>query len=141
MSFKDDVKALREKFSLKVTDVVSEKEIVAAAKEIEKEVKFDKEKFEDVTLLDGTMIMVEPAVEVGAAAVVMSDDIAQPLPVGEYELSDNRVIVVEEAGLIAAVNDPNIEVEEEVTEELAEDDKVKEAKRVIESIVTEKIFV
>ena len=115
MSFKDDVKALREKFSLKVTDVVSEKEIVAAAKEIEKEVKFDKEKFEDVTLLDGTMIMVEPAVEVGAAAVVMSDDIAQPLPVGEYELSDNRVIVVEEAGLIAAVNDPNIEVEEEVT--------------------------
>ena len=141
MSFKDDVKALREKFSLKVTDVVSENEIVAAAKEIEKEVKCDKEKFEDVTLLDGTMIMVEPAVEVGAAAVVMSDDIAQPLPVGEYELSDNRVIVVEEAGLIAAVNDPNIEVEEEVTEELAEDDKVKEAKRVIESIVTEKIFV
>ena len=58
MSFKDDVKALREKFSLKVTDVVSEKEIVAAAKEIEKEVKFDKEKFEDVTLLNGTMIMV-----------------------------------------------------------------------------------
>lgn len=140
MSFKEDVKALREKFSLKVVDVIPAKEIVDAAKEIEKGVKFDKEKFEDVTLLDGTMIMVEPDVEVGAAAVIMQDEIAQPLPVGEYELSDNRVIIVEEAGLIAAVNEPNAEEEVEVTEELKEDDKVKEAKRVIESIITEKVF-
>lgn len=140
MSFKEDVKALREKFSLKVVDVIPAKEIVDAAKEIEKGVKFDKEKFEDVTLLDGTMIMVEPDVEVGAAAVIMQDEIAQPLPVGEYELSDNRVIIVEEAGLIAAVNEPNAEEEIEVTEELKEDDKVKEAKRVIESIITEKVF-
>ena len=85
--------------------------------------------------------MVEPAVEVGAAVVVMDAELAQPMPVGEYELEDGRIIVIEEAGLIAAVNEPAAEgEEEEVTEELAEDDKAKEAKRIIDSIVTEKVF-
>jgi hypothetical protein len=120
------------KFNLTASDVV-EGEVK------ESKAEFDREKFEDITLLDGTIIMVEPAVEVGAAAVVMDNDIAQPLPVGEYELQDGRIIVVEEAGLIAAVNTPN-EEEVETTEELSEDDKVKEAKRIIESIVTEKVF-
>jgi hypothetical protein len=132
MSLKEDVSKLLAKFNLTASDVV-EGEVK------ESKAEFDREKFEDITLLDGTIIMVEPAVEVGAAAVVMDNDIAQPLPVGEYELQDGRIIVVEEAGLIAAVNTPN-EEEVETTEELSEDDKVKEAKRIIESIVTEKVF-
>lgn len=137
MSLKEDVSNLLAKFNLNKSDIVDDtkKEEVKG----ESKVEFDREKFEDIALLDGTMIMVEPSVEVGAAAVVMADDIAQPLPVGEYELQDGRIIVVEKAGLIAAVNTPG-EEEEEVTEELSEDDKVKEAKRIIESIVTEKVF-
>lgn len=135
MSIKEDVSNLLIKFGLKDSDIIE------AKKPEVKAVEFDREKFEDVALLDGTMIMVEPAVEVGAAVVVMDAELAQPMPVGEYELEDGRVIVIEEAGLIAAVNEPAAEgEEEEVTEELAEDDKAKEAKRIIESIVTEKVF-
>ena len=135
MSIKEDVSNLLIKFGLKDSDIIE------AKKPEVKAVEFDREKFEDIALLDGTMIMVEPAVEVGAAVVVMDAELAQPMPVGEYELEDGRVIVVEEAGLIAAVNEPAAEgEEEEVTEELAEDDKAKEAKRIIESIVTEKVF-
>ena len=135
MSIKEDVSNLLIKFGLKDSDIIE------AKKPEVKAVEFDREKFEDIALLDGTMIMVEPAVEVGAAVVVMDAELAQPIPVGEYELEDGRVIVIEEAGLIAAVNEPAAEgEEEEVTEELAEDDKAKEAKRIIESIVTEKVF-
>lgn len=135
MSIKEDVSNLLIKFGLKDSDIIE------AKKPEVKAVEFDREKFEDIALLDGTMIMVEPAVEVGAAVVVMDAELAQPMPVGEYELEDGRIIVIEEAGLIAAVNEPAAEgEEEEVTEELAEDDKAKEAKRIIESIVTEKVF-
>tara|TARA_R110001583_G_scaffold170667_2_gene324107 strand:- start:640 stop:1257 length:618 start_codon:yes stop_codon:yes gene_type:complete len=135
MSIKEDVSNLLIKFGLKDSDIIE------AKKPEVKAVEFDREKFEDIALLDGTMIMVEPAVEVGAAVVVMDAELAQPMPVGEYELEDGRIIVIEEAGLIAAINEPTAEgEEEEITEELAEDDKAKEAKRIIESIVTEKVF-
>lgn len=140
MSFKKEISNMFKKYTLSKEQVdVITAETKAEVKE-ETKAEFDREKFEDIALLDGTMIMVEPSVEVGAAVVVMDAEVAQPLPVGEYELNDNRIIVIEEAGLIAAVNTPEAEGEEEVTEELAEDDKVKEAKRIIESIVTEKVF-
>ncbi len=140
MSLKEDVKNLLEKFGLTESDVIETKE------EVKEEVKveFDREKFEDVSLLDGTIIMVEPALEVGAAAVVMDEEIPVPLPVGEYELNDNRILVVEEAGVIAAINEAATEeevVEEELNEEVSEvSEKEREARRVIESIVTEKVF-
>jgi hypothetical protein len=141
MSFKEEVSSLFKRFNLTDSQVEDIAKAAVTKEEVKTESKleFDREKFEEIALEDGTMIMVEPSVEVGAAAVVMDNEIAQPLPVGKYELQDGRIIVVEKAGLIAAVNTPEGE-EEEVTEELSEDDKVKEAKRIIESIVTEKVF-
>ena len=141
MSLKEDVNKLLVKFGLTESDVIETKE------EMKEEVKveFDREKFEDVSLLNGTTIMVEPALEVGAAAVVMDEEIPVPLPVGEYELNDGRILVVVEAGIIDAINEASTE-EEVVEEELGEEvkpestDKEREARRVIESIVTEKVF-
>ena len=75
----------------------------------------------------------------------MDEEIPVPLPVGEYELNDGRILVVVEAGIIAAINEATTE-EEVIEEELGEEvkteptDKEREARRVIESIVTEKIF-
>lgn len=159
MSLKEDVKAMALKFKLNIKDLFSKEEIEAAAKKKEDEIeipekvsalieftkdkKANREKFEDVTLLNGTLIMVEPALEVGAAVVVMDEEIPVPLPIGEYELEDGRIIVVVEAGLIDAIK----EVEEEIIEEELKEkvkpeptEKQREAKRVIESIVTEKVF-
>lgn len=141
MSLKEDVNKLLVKFGLTESDVIETKDEVK--EEVKKE--FDREKFEDVSLLDGTVIMVEPALEVGAAVVAMDEEIPVPLPVGEYELNDGRILVVVEAGIIDAINEATTE-EEVVEEELGEEvkteptDKEREARRVIESIVTEKIF-
>lgn len=104
------------------------------------------EKFEEVSLVDGTMINVEPALELGAVVTVMSEDVAVAMPSGEYELADGRLIVVDEAGVI-------IDLMEKVAEEPVQDEPVDEelnteatevqeqkAKKVIESIVKEQVF-
>lgn len=109
----------------------------------DKEVKIEtKQKFEDVALANGETIMVEPALEVGAAAMTTVDGEVAPLPDGDYILVDNSVLSVVE-GLITNI-ETSEEVEEEVVEELdsegAKTEKEKDVKRVVESIITEKQF-
>ena len=77
MSLKEDVNKLLVKFGLTESDVIETKD--EAKEEVKKE--FDIEKFEDVALLDGTIIMVEPALEEGAKVVAMDGEIPVPLPV------------------------------------------------------------
>jgi len=99
------------------------------------------QKFVDATLQDGTVVQIEPALEVGAAVVVVLEDEVVPAPDGDHVLEDNTVIVVE-GGLITAIQTPE-DVEEEAVEEMeTEKPEVsdREAKKVIESIITEKQF-
>lgn len=106
------------------------------------------EKFVDVTLADGSIAVVEPDVEVGAAIVLMDSE-GNPVaaPIGEYELEDGRVIVVNEemgAGVIAEIREAATDDEEE-EEDLNKDkppvDDQPQVKRIIDSIVSEKVFV
>ena len=104
-----------------------------------------KEKFEDVVLADGTVAQVEPEVVVGAAVVVDMDGELLPAPDGRHELSDGRVISTE-GGVIVEVEEeaePEVEAEsveeEEMSSPLSEAQE-REAKKIIESIVTEKVF-
>lgn len=108
------------------------------------------EKFEDIVLEDGTVAQVEPSVSVGSAVVVAVDDELLPAPDGEHILSDGRKIVTE-SGVIVSVEDAEEmpEVEEEVAEEVEEEmenekpfteAQEREAKKIIESIVTERVF-
>ena len=109
----------------------------------EEEVKIEepkKEGFESVLLVDGeTELTIEPAVEVGAAVVIMLDGEPQPAPVGEHELEDGRVIVIEEAGVIAAINEPEVVVEEEPMADKSTPEQA-QVKKIIERIESEKIF-
>ncbi len=109
----------------------------------EEEVKIEepkKEGFESVLLVDGeTELTIEPAVEVGAAVVIMLDGEPQPAPVGEHELEDGRVIVIEEAGIIAAINEPEVVVEEEPMADKSTPEQA-QVKKIIERIESEKIF-
>jgi hypothetical protein len=72
------------------------------------------QKFEELMLVDGeTKVMIEPAVEVGAAiALFDSEGTPIPAPIGSYELSDGRVVVVEVDGVIASITEPTAEGEE-----------------------------
>jgi len=126
-----------EKIDLEVVD----KDTVETP-EVKEEVKA---KFVDATLQDGTVVQIEPAVEVGAAVVVVLEDEVVPAPDGDHVLEDNTVITVE-GGLITNVQSPE-DVEDEAVEELDKETTVeaetkadREAKKVIESIITEKQF-
>jgi len=70
-------------------------------------------KFEELLLVDGkTKVTVEPALELGSAiALTAEDGTVVPAPMGEYELEDGRIIVVEMDGIIAAINDAVVEAE------------------------------
>lgn len=106
------------------------------------------EKFEDVVLVDGTVAQIEPEVVVGAAVVVEVEGELLPAPDGEHELSDGRKIVTE-AGVIVEVVEveeeeaPEVEAEEEEEAEMSApltESQEREAKKIIESIVTERVF-
>ena len=107
-----------------------------------------KEKFEDVVLADGTVAQVEPEVVVGTAVVVDADGELLPAPDGRHELSDGRVISTE-GGVIVEVEEAEEEAEPEVEAESVEEEEMssplseaqeREAKKIIESVVTEKVF-
>lgn len=103
------------------------------------------EKFEEVMLLDGeTKINVEPSLENPELASIEQDGEFIPIPENtELELMDGKVLVIgETAGMVVEVKEPITE-EEAVEEEAMESEEpksVKEAKRVIESVVKESVF-
>ncbi len=103
------------------------------------------EKFEDITLADGSVAQVEPDVSLGSAMVVQIDEELLPAPDGEHELSDGRIVTTE-SGIIVDIKEveeaPEVEEEEEEMEKDSPftDAQQREAKKIIESIVTERVF-
>lgn len=70
---------------------------------------------EDVKLVDGTIVRIEPAIEVGATVQVIGEDgELMDAPDADHELEDGRIIKTE-GGIILEVIE--VEVEEEVVEE------------------------
>ena len=123
--------------------------------EVETTTKDKKEKFEDVVMADGTVAQIEPEVIIGAAVVVIQDEMLVPAPDGDWELSDGRIITTEDSIIvqieeiqtepeeIAEVEDEVRdveEVEEELDKGLLTEDQQREAKKIIKSIITEKVF-
>lgn len=98
------------------------------------------EKFEDLTLVDNvTKVTIEPAVEPGAAIVMYATD-GTPMPApanpAGYELSDGRIIIVEQDGVIAAVQEKPVDMNEEPSAKPAQEPAATSAKEIIERIET-----
>jgi microcompartment protein CcmL/EutN len=74
------------------------------------------QKFEELMLVDGeTKVMIEPAVEVGAAIALFDSEgtpIPAPVNLEGYELADGRKLIVEVEGVIASVTEAEVEGEE-----------------------------
>ena len=104
-------------------------------------------KLETMKLSDGVSMLEADAFEAGQPVFILTEDEQRiPLPVGEYELEDMRILVVIEEGVIAEVREA-AEVEEEVEVEApAVEEEVEAAtetaapKKTIESIVKESFF-
>jgi len=104
-------------------------------------------KLERMKLMDGVTVLeadaFEPEMEV---FVVTEDDQKIPVPVGEYEMEDGRILVVEVEGIVKEVKEkmeeepameeePTVEVEVEANETTAP-----APKKTIESVVKESFF-
>ena len=104
-------------------------------------------KLETMMLSDGVSMLEADAFEAGQPVFILTEDEQRiPVPVGEYELEDMRILVVIEEGVIAEVREA-AEVEEEVEVEApAVEEEVEAAtetatpKKTIESIVKESFF-
>lgn len=107
-------------------------------------------KLEQMKLTDGVSVLEADAFEAGNEVFIVTEDEQKiPLPVGEYELEDMRILVVLEEGMIADIREaaePEIEVEIEepeaeapvMEEEMAAE--VSSPKKTIESIIKETFF-
>ena len=104
-------------------------------------------KLETMKLMDGITIFEADAFETDKEVFIVTEDEQKiPVPIGEYELEDGRILVVIEEGIISEIKE--VATEEEVVEEEATAEKDEEmnaeatpsAKKTIESIVKETFF-
>jgi hypothetical protein len=99
-------------------------------------------KLEQMKLVDGNTVIEADSFEPGASVmIVVPEGEPVPLEVGNYELEDGRVLIVEEKGMIASIEekpteseDEEIPVEADVTPEV----EVKQPKKVVS--ITEQHF-
>ena len=96
------------------------------------EVKMEQLKLENGTLLEADKF------ESGESIFIVTDDEKVALPVGEYELEDNRTLVVKEEGVIANFADTT---EEEVVEdeEIVDEEELKYVSKEEFSLAVEEI--
>lgn len=109
-------------------------------------------KLEQMKLTDGVSVLEADAFEAGNEVFIVTEDEQKiPVPVGEYELEDMRILVVLEEGLIAEIKEAEEEEEEEeveveepeveagkpMEEEMAAETPVK---KTVESIIKETFF-
>jgi len=110
----------------------------------EKEVVEPKEvKMASMVLADGQTTIEADEFAEGQAVFVVTEEERIPLPVGEYELEDGQILVVEEEGVIASISPMQEEAPEEAPAEEVEQsaEEVKpSAKKVVESSVKETHF-
>ena len=102
-------------------------------------------KLERMKLMDGVTVLeadaFEPEMEV---FVVTEDDQKIPVPVGEYEMEDGRILVVEVEGIVKEVKEKMeeapMEEEQTVEVEVEAEAATPTAKKTIESVVKETFF-
>ena len=100
-------------------------------------------KLEQMKLIDGNTVIEADSFEPGASVMILVPE-GEPVPleVGKYELEDGRLLVVEETGMIAAIEEmPKEETEEEempVEADVTPEVEVKQPKKVV--TITEQHF-
>ncbi len=107
-------------------------------------------KLEQMKLMDGVTVLEADMFEAGNEIFVVTEDEQKiPVPVGEYEMEDGRMLIVVEEGIISEVKEKEEEEEEVEVEEPIEEEAKKEQemetsktapKKTIESVVKETFF-
>jgi len=103
-------------------------------------------KLEQMKLADGVTILEADSFEAGNEVFIVTEDEQKiPLPIGEYEFEDGRMLIVVEEGLISElkekeIEEPEAEVEVETEKKEEMETEKPTAKKTIESVVKETFF-
>ena len=82
-------------------------------------------KFENLKLENGTELEAQKFAS-GESVFILTEDEKVPLPEGSYELEDNRILVVQEEGVILSIEEAKLDEHEEKEEEPKEEKEEKE---------------
>ena len=100
-------------------------------------------KFEQAKLENGTVLEAE-AFEAGQEIFVVNEEERIPVPKGEYNMEDGKILVVAEDGIIGEIKEAEAQEEEEAEveqkEEVEMEQETKEPKKVVKSISEEVFF-
>jgi len=103
-------------------------------------------KLEQMKLADGVTVLEADSFETGNEVFIVTEDEQKiPLPIGEYEFEDGRMLIVVEEGLISElkekeIEEPEVEVEVETEKKEEMETEKPTAKKTIESVVKETFF-
>lgn len=104
-------------------------------------------KLATMKLSDGVTVLEAEMFEAGAEVFVLAEDQKIALPVGEYELEDGKILVVQQEGIIAEVKEaevkeemPEVEAEPQVEVEVEAEAEISTPKKTVESIIKETFF-
>ncbi len=103
-------------------------------------------KLEQMKLMDGVTVLEAESFEAGNEVFIVTEDEQKiPLPIGEYEFEDGRILVVVEEGMISElkekeIEEPEAEVEVETEKKEEMETEKPTAKKTIESVVKETFF-
>jgi hypothetical protein len=109
---------------MNATEILSKVKTLLGVDPNNVDIKLEQISLEEITLENGTVLTADKF-ESGSEVFIKTEDQNVPLPVGEYELSDNRILIVKTEGMIE-----DIKNSEEVVEETAaavEDTNLEEA--------------
>ena len=107
-------------------------------------------KLAQMKLVDGLTIVESESFKAEDSIVIITEDGKVPLPEGDYELEDGRLLVVKEEGVIFEVKEGEAKEEEKEEEEVVEEEAKEEEeymekesaspKKIVETISKESFF-
>jgi flagellar biosynthesis GTPase FlhF len=105
---------------MNATEILSKVKTLLGVDASNLEVKAEAVSLEELTLENGTVITAG-SFEAGNEVFIKTEDEKVPMPVGEYELGDNRTLIVKTEGMIEEIKNS-----EEVVEETQEETQVEQ---------------
>tara|TARA_Y100000004_G_scaffold82446_1_gene92490 strand:+ start:1020 stop:1634 length:615 start_codon:yes stop_codon:yes gene_type:complete len=111
---------------MNATEILSKVKTLLGVDPSNLEVKAEAVTLEELTLENGTTLTAEKF-EAGEEVFIQTEDEKVPMPIGEYELEDNRILIVKTEGMIEEIKNS-----EEVVEEVQEEQNLQEEEQDLE---------
>lgn len=118
---------------LGLSEEVKETEEIVENTELESNEEKEQVELAQMKLENGTIIEAEAFASDNEVFIVTEDE-KVPVPVGEYEMEDGKILVVNEEGIIAEMKDAEVEEEVEAAVEYATKEDLAEVKSMVEEI-------